>query len=72
LATAVLGTSLVAHMGILPAYHLYFHYTTLLQIPPQIWRLVTCFLVTPPGLSMLFDTYFSTPYVEVASIWDAC
>jgi hypothetical protein len=28
------------------------------QFPPQIWRLVTSFLMTGKGLSIIFDTYF--------------
>lgn len=30
------------------------------KLPPELWRLMTSFLLTGPKLSFLFDLYFST------------
>jgi Derlin-2/3 len=39
-----------------------FHY--LARIPPQVWRLVTCFLITFPNLGVLFDTFHMYMYMS--------
>ncbi|KAK4190681.1 Der1-like family-domain-containing protein [Podospora australis] len=64
LATAILVTSLSTHIfGILPYGWLYFHWTTIWQVPPQIWRLVTAFLVSTPKLGIVMDPYFVYQYL---------
>lgn len=35
-----------------------------LWIPPQLWRLVTCFLITLPNLGILFDTFHMYIYMS--------
>ncbi|QUC19477.1 uncharacterized protein UV8b_03718 [Ustilaginoidea virens] len=51
-------------VGVVPANYLIFHQYFLLKFPPQIWRLVTAFLITRPGLGLLFDTYFLYSYLS--------
>lgn len=40
----------------------------LFQIPPQIWRLGTNFLLTGPQLGLLFDTYFLYHYLTALEV----
>jgi hypothetical protein len=63
-ATATLALSLGVHTGILPGYLLVYHPYYLWKIPPEVWRIVTAFLITGDGLSMLFDTYFLYQYLS--------
>lgn len=63
-ATAVLATSIACHMGIAPYGWIYFHYLELFRLPPQIWRLVTSFLLTGPQLGIVMDTYFVFQYAS--------
>ena len=42
----------------------YFHWRLLWAFPPGIHRFVTSFLLTGPGLSVLFDTYFVFTYLS--------
>ncbi|GAB0136593.1 hypothetical protein EsDP_00004890 [Epichloe bromicola] len=51
-------------LGVLPAKYFIFHPFYLFQFPPQIWRIVSCFFVTSPGLGLLLDTYFLYTYLS--------
>lgn len=51
-------------MGIIPYAWVYFHYLELFRLPPQIWRLVTSFLLTAPKLGIVMDTYFVFQYAS--------
>ncbi|KAI9742018.1 MAG: hypothetical protein M1834_000407 [Cirrosporium novae-zelandiae] len=62
LTAATLLTSCLAHSGILDIRFLIFYSPWIFQIPPQLWRLFTPFLVTGGGLGILFDTYFLYTY----------
>ena len=53
-------TSVAVYTGLLAPYYLYFHWTTLVDLPPQIWRLVTSYLLTQPKTGILLDPYFGT------------
>ncbi|KAL6402436.1 Derlin-like protein [Ilyonectria robusta] len=64
--TAVL--SLSVHLGLLPFYWFIHHPFYLWMFPPQIWRLVTCYLITGSGLSLLFDSYFLYHYLSQLEI----
>ncbi|RYO92548.1 hypothetical protein DL766_002371 [Monosporascus sp. MC13-8B] len=63
-ATAVFACSVAVYTGMISAYPFLFHYSTLLQFPPAVHRLVTSFLLTGPGLSVLFETYFIYSYLS--------
>jgi hypothetical protein len=39
-----------------------FHKSYLWQLPPEIWRLATSFLLTGPGFNFVFDLYFTWVY----------
>ncbi|PHH52339.1 hypothetical protein CFIMG_004862RA [Ceratocystis fimbriata CBS 114723] len=51
------GMSILVYTGILPYRWIMFTWFDVLQIPPQIWRLPTSFLLTGSGLGMLFDPF---------------
>lgn len=63
-ATGVLVTSIACHMHIMPYAWIYFHYLELFRLPPQIWRLVTSFLLSSPQLGIVMDTYFVFQYAS--------
>lgn len=54
--------SLLVIGGILPFHYVLFHKSYLWKFPPQIWRLLSSFLMTGGGLSFLFDLYFTWMY----------
>ncbi|KOS19346.1 Derlin-2 [Escovopsis weberi] len=58
IATAAFVCSVCVHFGFLSGYYFLYDPYFLKMMPPQVWRFVTCFLITGPGLSILFDTYF--------------
>lgn len=64
-AGAVFGISALCYSGIIPFG--WFHFEAqyhLLRLPPQIWRLVTCFMITHPKLSIVMDPYFLFSYMK--------
>lgn len=60
LATGIVAISIPAHLGFLSFHRLYFTEHMLFQFPPEIWRLVTSFLLCGPQLSLIMDPYFGT------------
>lgn len=65
LVAAVLTTSVLVHTGIVSPYPVLFVSEKLLQLPPkipEIWRLITPFLITGPKFGLLMDTYFLYTY----------
>lgn len=40
----------------------------LFKIPPEIWRPITAFLLTTPGLGLILDTYFCTGFTCCKSL----
>lgn len=63
IATFTFVVSAGVVLGMLPAKYFIFHPFYLIRFPPQIWRLATSFLVTSPGIGLLFDTYFLYTYL---------
>ncbi|KAL7625230.1 hypothetical protein AAE478_004445 [Parahypoxylon ruwenzoriense] len=63
-ATAVFLCSVGVFTGMLSSYPFFFHYSLLFKFPPAVYRLVTSFLLTGDGLSVLFDTYFVFTYLS--------
>lgn len=63
-ASAVLVTSIGCHFGIIPIRWFYFHYLEIFKLPPEIWRVITSFLLTGPGLAIIMDTYFVFQYLS--------
>ncbi|KFA61282.1 hypothetical protein S40285_05508 [Stachybotrys chlorohalonatus IBT 40285] len=64
LATAAISLSLPVHFGLLYAGWFIHHPYYLWQLPPQVWRLVTSFLITGPKLGLIFDTYLLYQYLS--------
>ncbi|KAH7166085.1 P-loop containing nucleoside triphosphate hydrolase protein [Dactylonectria macrodidyma] len=64
--TAILSLSI--QLGVLPAQWFIHHPLYLWKLFPEIWRPVTCFLITGGGLSMLFDSYFLYQYLSQLEI----
>ncbi len=58
LALSAFTLSIAVCTGMLPAYYVIWYTSHIWQFPPQIWRLVTSFLITGKDLSIIFDTYF--------------
>ncbi|ESZ90629.1 hypothetical protein SBOR_8987 [Sclerotinia borealis F-4128] len=70
LAASILTLSILVYTHLLPGYYVVFLLQPILQFPPQLWRLITSFLITGPDLGILFDTYFLYTYgskLETAS-----
>ncbi len=59
LATAIFVTSVLARVKLISGYWILFHESFLFAFPPQVWRLVTNFLIAGPGLGIIMDPYFS-------------
>jgi hypothetical protein len=60
LVAATVGTSLLVHGQILPPFYVAFLKETVFTVKqiPQLWRLVTPFLITGPKFGLLMDPYF--------------
>lgn len=63
-ATITFGLSCAVHTGVLAGDLFYYDFRYLLRIPPQVWRIVTCFLITFPNLGILFDTFHMYMYMS--------
>ncbi|KAI5461262.1 centromere/microtubule-binding protein cbf5 [Mariannaea sp. PMI_226] len=68
LTTVAATLSVAIQLKFLPAFYFIHHPSFLWQIPPQIWRPVTSFLVTGGGLGLLFDSYFLYHYLAQMEI----
>jgi hypothetical protein len=58
LALSAFTLSIAVYTGMLHWSYVVWHTPYVWQFPPQIWRLVTSFLMTGKDLSIIFDTYF--------------
>ncbi len=62
LTTAIVVTSFSALIGGLFGWqlyiYLYFTEDRLFRLPPELWRLVTSFLITRPKIGLILDPYF--------------
>ncbi|KAI0884340.1 Der1-like family-domain-containing protein [Annulohypoxylon maeteangense] len=63
-ATAVFLCSVAFYTGMVSAEPFIFHYSLIFKYPPGLYRLVTSFLLTGSGMSVLFDTYFVFTYLS--------
>ncbi|KAL2038532.1 hypothetical protein N7G274_008871 [Stereocaulon virgatum] len=56
-------TSCLVYGGLLDPYRIIFYLPSIFKFPlPEIWRFFSCFWLTGPQLSILFDTYFLWTY----------
>jgi len=71
LAAAAFVLSLAVYYADLGlGYYVIFSTQFIWKLPPQIWRAVTCFLITEPKLGLILDPYFLYTYgsmLETAS-----
>ena len=70
LAASAFTLSILGYSGIISFAHIIFLPQKLVILPPQLWRLLTSFLITGKDLSIIFDTYFLYNYgskLETAS-----
>jgi hypothetical protein len=58
IAAAALIESLAVHIAGMPYIWVIFHPSMLWKIPPELWRLVSSFLLTGPQLGLILDPYF--------------
>ncbi|KKA28053.1 hypothetical protein TD95_001543 [Thielaviopsis punctulata] len=54
---AAFSMSVLVYTHVLPYSWIMFTWQQFLQLPPQLWRLPTSFLLTGPSLGMLFDPF---------------
>lgn len=54
----MLVTSILVYTSLLNPYYVLFWPKAIFAIPPQLWRLVTCFTLSGPQFGMLMDPYF--------------
>ncbi|KAJ5231992.1 hypothetical protein N7468_004948 [Penicillium chermesinum] len=62
IVTLTLVQSLLVIGGLLSSYYVLFVPGLVFKFPPEIWRLVTPFLLTGPKLNFFFDLYFMFTY----------
>jgi hypothetical protein len=62
LVTAAVLSSLACKVGLVSAYSVVHHPSYLWMIPPQIWRLVTCFLIELHPINLLMNSFFLYRY----------
>jgi hypothetical protein len=68
LVAATLITSVLVHTELIPFYYVAYLQKLILQMPPkwpQIWRVLTPFLITGPKFGILMDPYFCMLALEV-------
>lgn len=59
LTAATLVTSLLVYGHLLSGQYVIFYLPwVFMKLPPQLWRIVTSFWLTGPGLGILLDPYF--------------
>jgi hypothetical protein len=54
--------SILVHGGLLSGYYVLFLRRLVFKTLPEIWRLFSPFMITGPGLSLIFDLYFMFTY----------
>ncbi|OJZ81752.1 hypothetical protein ASPFODRAFT_144638 [Aspergillus luchuensis CBS 106.47] len=54
--------SILVHGGLLSGYYVLFLRRLVFKTLPEIWRLFSPFMITGPGLSLIFDLYFSMAF----------
>ncbi|RDW59539.1 hypothetical protein BP6252_12626 [Coleophoma cylindrospora] len=58
LAAVAFTISLLTYTNVIPFHFLNLTLQSLIQLPPELWRILTSLLITSPMLGILFDTYF--------------
>lgn len=58
LATAIVITSILGLVGLVPYEWLYCTEHRLFRLPPELWRLATNFFIAGPKIGLILDPYF--------------
>jgi Der1-like family len=58
LVAATFVESILCHGQLISGMRIFFYKPWLFKMPPDVWRLVTPFLLTSGGLGFIFDLYF--------------
>lgn len=64
IATAIFVVSVGIHTGMISYVWFYYQHALLFQIPPQIWRLATTWLLSGGNISIILDPYFVYMYLS--------
>lgn len=59
IVAAMFVESALVYSGSVNYRYVPYHNAYMLKFPPELWRLVTSFLLTGPGFSFVFDLFFS-------------
>lgn len=51
--------SVLVHSGLVNAMRVIYYTPWIFKFPPELWRLLSSFVLTGGGLSFVFDLYFS-------------
>ncbi len=54
----MLGSSLLVYGGLVSWSYFVYHTSYIFKFPPQLWRLVSSFLITGPQLDIILDPFF--------------
>ena len=57
---AMFVESALVHSGLVGGMRVIFDNRSIFRFPPELWRLLSSFLLTGGGFSFVFDLYFST------------
>jgi hypothetical protein len=68
LAAVIFTFSVLLYTNLLPYSFFNLYLGSLLQLPPQLWRIFTSILITGPQLGILFGTYFCKSCLHVAKV----
>ncbi|KAL2419794.1 hypothetical protein ABEF95_003045 [Exophiala dermatitidis] len=64
IVAAMFVESALVHSGLLSPMWIIFHPSFVLKFPPELWRLLSSFILTGGGFSFVFDLYFMYTYAS--------
>jgi len=67
IVAAMFAESALVYGGLVRYDHTVFYIPWIFKFPPDLWRLLTSFLLTGGGYSFFFDLYFSAPLPLVSN-----
>ncbi|KAI1611918.1 Der1-like family-domain-containing protein [Exophiala viscosa] len=64
IVAAMFVESALVHSGLVNGMRVVFYTPSIFKFPPELWRILSSFLLTGGGLSFLFDLYFMFTYAS--------
>ncbi|KAH0846272.1 DER1-domain-containing protein [Fonsecaea pedrosoi] len=64
IVAAMFVESALVHSGLVSGMRIVYHTPWLFKFPPELWRLLSSFLLTGGGFSFVFDLYFMYTYAS--------